>query len=85
MLDEEKEKPQVIFVCGNRDFIEKTRQNIEKWKQGKEKVQLKLIDCYEVTEFNCHIQEILDQHDKILNTSGEREIVDVFEGYQKKA
>ena len=85
ILDEEKEKPQVIFVCGNRDFIEKTRQNIEKWKQGKEKVQLKLIDCYEVTEFNCHIQEILDQHDKILNTSGEREIVDVFEGYQKKA
>lgn len=84
ILDEEKEKAQVIFLCGNKDFIEKSRQNIEKWYDTREKVQIKMIDCYEVTEFNCHIQEILDAHDKILNTSGEREIVDVFEGYQRK-
>lgn len=84
MLEKEKDEEQVIFVCGNKDFLEKSRQNIEKWYQTKENVKIKLIDCYEVTEFNCHIQEILDVHDRILNTSGEREIVDVFEGYTRK-
>ena len=28
--------------------------------------------------------EILDAHDKILNTSGEKEISEVFEGYEKQ-
>ena len=47
-------------------------------------MNVKIIDCYEVTEFNGNIQAILDAHDKILNTSGEREISDVFEGYEKQ-
>ena len=37
---------------------------------------------FEVTEFNNNIVNILDGHDKILNTSGEREISEVFDGYQ---
>ena len=27
--------------------------------------------------------EILDEHDKVFNTSGEKEISEVFEGYKK--
>ena len=47
------------------------------------KENLKIINCYEVTEFNNDIVNILDDHDKILNTSGEKEIAEVFDGYQK--
>ena len=42
---------------------------------------MKLINCYEVSEFNFNMQDILHNHDKILNTSGEKEIHEVFEGY----
>ena len=38
----------------------------------------------EVTEFNHHIVEILNSHDRVLNTSGEKEIAEVFEGYTKQ-
>ena len=43
--------------------------------------KIKIVNCYEVTEFNTNIKEILDEHDKILNTSGEKEKGEVFEGY----
>ena len=75
----------VIFINGNKSYIDIANKNIEKFlkdnlKKYKE-VNLKIIDCYEVTEFNVNMQEILHSHDKILNTSGEKEICDVFEGY----
>ena len=48
-----------------------------------ENKSIKIIDFYEVTEFNYNIMEILDKHDKIINTSGEKEIEEVFEGYKR--
>lgn len=75
----------VIFINGNKSYIDIVNKNIEKFlkdnlKKYKE-VNIKIVDCYEVSEFNINMQEILHSHDKILNTSGEKEICDVFEGY----
>lgn len=33
--------------------------------------------------FNDNIKEILDKHGKIFNTSGEHDIEEIFEGYNK--
>ena len=55
----------------------------KKYLELKNVRNIKIINCYEITEFNYNITEILDEHDKILNTSGEREKEDVFEGYEK--
>ena len=82
---EKKEKLNVIFINGKKNYIDITNNNIEKFLQNNEnkyqEVNIKIIDCYEVGEFNLNLQEILHKHDKILNTSGEKEICDVFEGY----
>lgn len=73
-----------IIVNGTKKFIDSISRNIERWtKQNKNVENIKIINCYEITEFNYNITEILDEHDKILNTSGEREKQDVFEGYEK--
>lgn len=74
----------VILVNGKKNYIDMVNKYIEKWLQ-KNKVQheIKIINCYEITEFNYNITEILDSHDKIINTSGEREIQEVFEDYGK--
>ncbi len=75
----------VIFINGKKEYMDITNKNIEKFletnKDKYKKIQIKIINCYEVSEFNINMQEILDSHDKILNTSGEKEINDVFEGY----
>lgn len=82
-----KEKEVYIIIKGLKHYIDNTNASIQKWiseKKDKSEVRINIINCFEVTEFNENILEILNEHDKILNTSGEKEINDVFEGYGKK-
>lgn len=81
------EKEQLIIVNGNKEFIESTNEELDKYlKENNEKlknVKIKIINCYEIVEFNGSITQILDNHDKILNTSGEKEINEIFEDYTR--
>lgn len=85
MKDIKEDILNIVFINGSKSYIGITNKNIEKFlKDNKNKykeVKIKIINCYEVGEFNINMQEILSMHDKILNTSGEKEIRDVFEGY----
>ena len=82
---ENKDKLNVVFINGSKNYIDLTNKNIEKFLKDNSKkykeVNIKIINCFEVSEFNINMPEILHAHDKILNTSGEKEIQDVFEGY----
>lgn len=85
----------IVFINGKKDYVDIIDKNFNKYIENMEKqykndkdnylkhknLNIKIIDCYEVGDFNLNIQEILQSHDKILNTSGEKEINDVFEGY----
>ena len=77
-----------IIIEGNKGRIEYINRNISKWTEKQEKKiarkQIRIINCYEVTEFNENLQDILDKHDKILNTSGIHEIQELYNGYVKK-
>lgn len=75
----------IIFVSGSKSYIDFVNQNVDKWicknVDNKKNIKFKIVNCYEVTEFNSSIKEILDMHHKILNTAGEKYISEVFEGY----
>ena len=77
-----------IIITGDNKYINIANENLNKFFiKNTKKLQGKyitIINCYEVTEFNDNIREILDKHDGILNTSGIHEISEVFEGYEKK-
>lgn len=79
-----KNNENIILISGNKNYIEIINSNINKWIKKANIKSIKIIDFFEVTEFNNDIVNILDGHDKILNTSGEREISEVFYGYNKK-
>ena len=85
MQEIKEEKINIIFISGRKNYLENTNKNIDKFfNNNKEKcknIKMKIINCYEVGEFNVNMQEILSSHNKILNTSGEKEICEVFEGY----
>lgn len=78
----------IIFVNGSKEYIDFINEAIEEWitknKSHIKGSKIKIINCYEVTEFNNDIKEILDSHDKILNTAGEKYISEVFDGYEIK-
>lgn len=77
-----------IIVEGTKYRIETLGKNIDKWIKKSEKKlkkkEIRIINCYEVTEFNQDLNEILNKHDKILNTSGVHEIEEMYSGYVRK-
>ena len=80
----EKNQELVIFINGSKEFIEKYNRKLTRYFETHLiNNEIKIINCYEVIEFNGSITEILDEHDKILNTSGEKEIKEVFADYEK--
>lgn len=81
----EKEQELIIFINGSKEFIEKANKKLAKYiAKPLINNKIKIINCYEVMEFNSSIIEILNKHDKILNTSGEKEIEEVFADYERK-
>lgn len=80
----------LIIVNGSKEYIKNANEKINKYLEKNEEkliktnTRLKIADCFEIVEFNGSIVEILDSHDKILNTSGEKEINEVFEDYNRK-
>lgn len=80
----QKDKKEIIILInGKNEYIKQINKKINLWinKNQNKIINIIIINCYEVTQFNENIKEILDAHDKILNTSGEKEIIDVFGGY----
>ena len=78
-----------ILISGTENYINAVNDNIEMFiNKNNKKIEgkyIKIINCYEVGEFNNNIKEILDLYDAIINTSGEHKIEEIFEGYSKKA
>ena len=70
-----------ILIVGKEEFINTINKKIEA-KITKENINI--IDCYEVMDFNKNIEQILRSHEKLINTSGEKNIEEAFEGFEKK-
>lgn len=61
----------VVLVNGSYDFI----KNVNSCINDNNK---KVINCFELGTFEDNSREILESHDKILNTLGEKKISDMF-------
>lgn len=86
----EEQKQLLLIVTGTKEYISNINSNIDKYVQTHQKLlqsknsKIKVINCYEVMQFNDNMEEVLNKHDRVLNTSGEKEIEEVFEGYHRK-
>ncbi len=68
----EDEKNIVIFIKGKEKYIQNVNQNIEKWLP--EERNIKIIDCYHIEEVGENLNEVMKPYQKILRTTGEKEI-----------
>lgn len=74
----------VILISGSRKYIKETQDLLNKFFEKFTSKNIKTINCYQVSEFDDNIKEILDEHEYILNTSGIHRIEEVFEDYKEK-
>lgn len=65
-LIEDKEKS-VVFVKGDKQYIEKVNNNLEQIKGYKE---FEVIDCYNLDEVNGEIKSISNKYGSVLKTLG---------------
>ncbi len=70
-----------IFINGDLNFIKEANYLVEETNKD---VKINIINCYNIVEFNKNIIDILNSTDKILNTSGEHEIEEIFPEYVKE-
>lgn len=92
ILDEEKIKEEFskgsklnFIINGSKEYIEERNSNLNSILKNNEiNASVKIINCYDITKLDDDIKEILKEHDIILNASGEKEISEVFEGYEKQ-
>lgn len=71
-----KENQIEIIINGNMEYIEEANKQIENFIKTNEQFKNKkitIIDCYNVNDYKDKISQILEKHEKILNTSGEKE------------
>ena len=73
-----------IIISGNQKYINETNKMLNKFFKKYNCENINIINCYEVTEFDDNIRDILDNHRYILNTSGIHKIEDIFEDYKKE-
>lgn len=71
-----------IIVNGNEDYIEVANKNIDKVIKNICGKEITVINCYEIAKYK-EINTVLDKHDFVLNTSGIKEISEVFTDYKR--
>jgi len=71
-----------IIVKGTEEYMDNANKNIEKVIKDIEGKEINIINCYDITKYK-EVTEILDKHDLVLNTSGIKNIEEVFMDYKK--
>lgn len=71
------DKNDEIIVNGSIEYIDNVHQKINQYLQMNSNVlknrSISIIDCYDITKYENNVKQILDKHDKILNTGGEKD------------
>ena len=70
--DIEDQKDIIIFIKGKENYIKNVNRNIEKFVSNKDNV--KIVDCYDIEEVSQDIDSIMNKYEKVLSTTGEKEI-----------
>ena len=60
-------KNKLILISGKDEFIDTANKIINERNE-----KCEILDCYEMMQGNGKLQQILDMHEKVVNTSGEK-------------
>lgn len=63
-----------IIINGSLEYINNVHQKIKQYlNEGEINKKITILDCYDINKYEKNIKQILDKHDKILNTAGEKD------------
>lgn len=70
----------IIITNGNKEDIEQTNNYIEEYLNKNEIInkKIKIINCFEVSNIEPNIEELMLKYKTVLNTSGEKDIKELI-------
>lgn len=80
ILKNKNKKEQLIIINGNEEQIEETNKNIEEYikKNNIENKNIKIINCYDVSNISTSLEDVMSRYKTILNTTGEQKIEELL-------
>ena len=78
-IDNLKLEDKYIIVMGSNDFIKRTNIELENREES-----FVIINCFEVFQAEKVIDDIVENHEKLINSKGENEIDKIFTKCTKK-
>ena len=69
----------LILISGTDEFIKNANRIIN--NRGE---KCEILDCYEMTQGSDRLEQILDKHEMVVNTTGEKNPNEVFMSYKYK-
>lgn len=79
------EKQEIVFIInGSESYIKKCDKKIETYYQEHAiHKKIKIVNCFEMTSIDGDISRVLEEHSKVLNTKGEKDIEDIKRGRER--
>lgn len=78
-LEEVNIQDKFLLISGSDEFMKEANAIINNKEES-----CTILNCYEMMQGSERLQEILDNHDKVVNTSGEKYPEEIFTGYTQK-
>lgn len=70
----------LIIINGDERYIESANKILERYlsknNMKNKKIKIKIIDCYDISKLEKDMDNIIYKYDAVLNTSGEKNVVD---------
>lgn len=70
----------LVLIQGSKEFMKEANEMIKDRKEN-----CTILNCFEMMQGCEGLQEILDYHDKVVNTSGEKFPEEIFVGYTRNS
>ena len=77
-LNENNIENKLVLIYGSENFLNEANKIMDSKNES-----CTILNCYEIMQASSKLNEILDKHDKVVNTDGEKFPEEVFIGYTK--
>ncbi len=69
-----RKQDKMWIIAGNQSYVEEKNRWVDEWRKNYPEENIKIVNCYYLEENQMNMKDIMQKHQKILSTNGEKEI-----------
>lgn len=65
------------IIAGSQSYVEEKNRLVDEWRKNYPEENIKIVNCYYLEKKQMNMKDIMQKHQKILSTKGEKEIQEI--------